>query len=177
MSREDFIKNFAPIAVSVTRGTGIFPQTLLAMAIVESSNSQGEVLKGKTVQYFNLFGIKDSASWKGRTVLLNTPNDSKKQSRFRVYNSFSESMKDYINFLKFENSRYVKGGVFKARDYSEQIALIAKAGYAENPNYFPIVKSIADKINKILPEAKEFSKLILPIAFFLMLALSDDGKK
>jgi len=183
LNRKDWIRKYYPIAAKVTAGTGIFPETMLAMAVVES---QG---KGSDGNYYpglglvaraanNYFGIKDSAGWKGATIALPTPGDADKISTFRKYNNVGESIADFINFLKV-NPRYTKAGVFSSASYPEQIIAIAKAGYAENPNYGNLITSVANKVREYTADLKDTidrnSGTLLPIliagfligAFFL----------
>jgi flagellum-specific peptidoglycan hydrolase FlgJ len=183
LGRKDWIRKYYPIAAKVTAGTGIFPETMLAMAVVESQGkgSDGNYYPGlglvaKTAN--NYFGIKASSGWKGATIDLPTPGDADKISRFRKYNSIGESISDFINFLKV-NPRYSKAGVFTATTYPEQIIAIAKAGYAENPNYTSVITSVANKVKEYTEDLRNTidrnSGTLLPIliagfligAFFL----------
>jgi flagellum-specific peptidoglycan hydrolase FlgJ len=183
LGRKDWIRKYYPIAAKVTAGTGIFPETMLAMAVVESQGkgSDGNYYPGlglvaKTAN--NYFGIKDSSAWRGDTIDLPTPGDADKISTFRKYNSIGESIADFINFLKV-NPRYTKAGVFSASNYPEQIIAIAKAGYAENPNYSNIITSVANKVKEYTEDLRNTidrnSGTLLPIliagfligAFFL----------
>jgi flagellum-specific peptidoglycan hydrolase FlgJ len=151
------------MAASITAGSGIFPQTLLAMAIVESSglvNGKSYVGVGSTAKLANnYFGIKASPAWKGATIKLNTPNDATKVSTFRKYASVKDSFADYVRFLK-QNKRYNNASVFDAENYAEQIIRIAKAGYAESPNYAAIVSNVADRVNSLMDK---LAVLIKPI--------------
>jgi flagellum-specific peptidoglycan hydrolase FlgJ len=183
LNRKDWIRKYYPIAAKVTAGTGIFPETMLAMAVVESQGkgSDGNYYPGlglvaRTAN--NYFGIKDSSAWRGDTIDLPTPGDADKISTFRKYNSIAESIADFINFLKV-NPRYTKAGVFSAANYPEQIIAIAKAGYAENPNYSNIITSVANKVKEYTEDLRNTidknSGTLLPIliagfligAFFL----------
>lgn len=162
-TREEFIQKYGPIAEKITAGTGLFPQTLLAMAIVESSgNVNGKYLVGAnaSARYANnYFGIKASAGWKGNVIRLNTPKDPTPTSLFRSYDSINDSMKDYVQFLK-NNKRYPNAGVFEAQNYAEQIIRIAKAGYADNMSYATLVTNVADRVNSML---EKFAKVIKPL--------------
>jgi flagellar protein FlgJ len=151
LSRKDWTIKNAPFAKSATSGTGIYPETLLAMAIVESQGKvngvwyPGAGLVARKAN--NFFGIKKGVNWKGPTIDLPTPGDADKISTFRVYGNFEESAKDYINFLK-RNSRYTKAGVFTAPNYGEQIIAIARAGYAEAGNYAEILTQVANTVKE-----------------------------
>lgn len=158
MTRQEYTKKFYPIAKRLTAKTKIFPETLLAMAIVESQakNAAGNYEPGTNAAARfanNHFGIKAEPTYKGKKVLLNTPGDAQKKSFFRYYNNVLESYKDYIDFLK-KNPRYKKAGVFNAENYQEQIIKIAAAGYAEGSNYAEIVTNVANGVNKFLKDLK-----------------------
>ncbi len=104
----------------------------------------------------NYFGIKTSSAWKGATVALPTPGDADKISTFRVYPNFEASVADFVKFLQV-NPRYRNAGVFDAQDYVSQIVSIAKAGYAENPNYADVISSVANKVKTLVKD------IIVPI--------------
>jgi flagellar protein FlgJ len=161
LNRENWIKKYWIDAVNATAGTNIFPETMLAMAVVESQGkaSDGNYYPGlglvaKTAN--NYFGIKASAAWRGKTIALPTPEDADKTSLFRVYPSLKDSIADFVKFLQ-DNPRYKKAGVFSSPDYVTQILSIARAGYAENPNYSSIVTSIANKVKNYVKD------IIVPI--------------
>lgn len=160
LTREQWIKTNWPAAVRATTGTGIFPETLMAMAVVESQGKvngtyyPGQGLVAKRAN--NYFGIKTSAAWKGATVALPTPGDADKISTFRVYPNFESSVADFVKFLQV-NPRYKNAGVFTAQDYVSQIVSIAKAGYAENPNYADVISSVANKVKTLVKD------IIVPI--------------
>jgi len=156
LTRDEFIKANYQKALNVTKGTGIFPETLLAMAVVESQgkSSDGNWYPGLGLvarEASNYFGIKASTAWTGKTIALPTPGDADKISIFRVYNSFEDSLKDFVKFLQV-NPRYEKAGVFKSSDFPTQIVNIARAGYAENPNYSSLITSVANKVKKLMAD-------------------------
>jgi flagellum-specific peptidoglycan hydrolase FlgJ len=159
-ARAAWIKKYYLDAVKATAGTGIFPETLLAQAIVESqkNNAQGWPEPGLSLnakRANNYFGIKKYPKWKGKTVDLPTPGDAQKISTFVVYDSVLDSFSGYVNFLKV-NPRY--GKALKATSYPEQIALIAAAGYAEGSNYKEIVTGIANSIKEYASKVKDFAQ-------------------
>lgn len=180
LTRENWIKKYWIDAVNATSGTNIFPETMLAMAVVES---QG---KGTDGNYYpglglvarkanNYFGIKASSAWKGKTIDLPTPGDADKISKFRVYPSLKDSIADFVKFLQ-DNPRYKKAGVFTSPDYVSQILSIARAGYAENPNYSSIVTSIANKVKNyvkdiVLPLQQNAKYLPLLVAALIITGL------
>jgi len=162
LNRENWVKKYWLDAVAATSGTGIFPETMLAMAVVESQGKaeDGNYYPGLGLtarKANNYFGIKASSAWKGQTISLPTPGDADKISVFRVYPSLKDSIKDFVKFLQ-ENPRYTKAGVFKAPDYVSQIMAIAKAGYSESSTYASVVTSIANKVKNYVKD------IIVPIA-------------
>jgi flagellum-specific peptidoglycan hydrolase FlgJ len=82
LSRSDWTKQNYPSIVELTTGTKIFPETLLAIAIVESQGKvngvfyPGQGLVARKAN--NFFGIKEGTEWNGDTIDLPTPNDRDK---------------------------------------------------------------------------------------------------
>jgi flagellum-specific peptidoglycan hydrolase FlgJ len=158
LSRKDWTQKNAPFAIQAAKGSGIFPETLLAMAIVESQGQvngvwyPGAGLVAKKAN--NYFGIKKGVNWKGKTINLPTPKDPQPVSTFRVYPNFEASAKDYIKFLQV-NKRYTNAGVFTAPNYQEQIIAIARAGYADGLSYADIVTKVANTVKKYIAEIVE----------------------
>jgi len=162
LNREDWVKKHWIDAVAATAGTNIYPETMLAMAVVESQGKadDGNYYPGLGLtarKANNYFGIKASTAWKGQTISLPTPGDADKISIFRVYPSLKDSIKDFVKFLQ-DNPRYKKAGVFAAPDYVSQILAIAKAGYSESSTYASVVTSIANKVKNYVKD------IVVPIA-------------
>ena len=159
MTNAEFVKKHYGQALVASLNSGIFIETLLGQSILETSSGKS-LLSSK---YNNYFGIKADKSWKGRSINMRTGEvfNGKSvtiNSNFRVYDSFLDSAKDYIKFLK-TNPRYTKYGVFKAKDYKEQIQAIKNAGYATGTNYvsavLKIVSGITDDILLFTGENKK----------------------
>lgn len=154
MTNKDFATKYGQFAVNVTKGTGIYPETLLAQAITESKS--GESLLSKL--HNNFFGIKADKSWTGQKVIMRTREVKNGQSiyidsAFRKYASPADSFKDYVKFLQ-KNPRYTKAGVFKALNYNQQIEAIAAAGYATGLKYADTLKKIALNVSKSIKDFK-----------------------
>lgn len=159
--REDFIKKFGPLAIEVTRGTGIFPEVMLAQAILESSRNGIPGASRLSKSYNNYFGIKAYPKWKGKTVDLNTRevysgNETFEKSRFVVYDSIEDGFRGYVEFLK-DNPRYEKAGVFKAKSIAQQIQSLKDAGYATDPEYITLTNNIAVKVKDWLSSIRTTS--------------------
>lgn len=156
MTNAEFTKKYFPIAEQVTRGTGIFPATLLAAAIVESGSGTSAISKKTN----NFFGIKTGGQWSGpsynrstKEFLKVTPKTN--NNNFRVYSSPAAGFKGYVNFLQ-RNQRYKDA--LKAQTYQEQIIKIANAGYAEESNYSSVLIPIAQNVSKYIPELMKLLK-------------------
>jgi flagellum-specific peptidoglycan hydrolase FlgJ len=180
LTRQIWTQQNYPVAYRLTQGTGIFPETLLAIAIVESQGRvngvwyPGQGLVARRAN--NFFGIKRGVNWNGPTIDLPTPGDADKISTFRVYPTFEASAKDFIKFLQ-TNQRYRRAGVFTSPNYQEQILAIARAGYAEGPQYADIITRVANGVKKatktITNQFAKHGSWIIPLTiigvFFLTL--------
>lgn len=136
MTRTEFFSTYKNAAIAATQGTGIFPETMLTQAALESGNGNS----GLTKQANNFFGIKVSSAW-GMKPYVEMPTwevingkNVKVNARFRKYATAKEGFADYVNFLKV-NQRYAKAGVFKAKTPVEQFKALQAAGYATDPDY------------------------------------------
>jgi flagellar protein FlgJ len=184
LTRKQWTEANYPAARKATAGSGIFPETLLAIAIVESQGRVGNSYypgAGLVARKANnFFGIKEGTSWTGPTIELPTPGDVEKISIFRVYPNFQNSAADFVRFLK-RNSRYTRAGVFQANSYQEQILAIARAGYSESPQYAEVLTNVADSVQKtvtkIANNLMEGGKWIIPIlavGFFFVNSLNNE---
>ena len=154
-ARQNFVSKYNSIVQQVTKGTGIFPETIFSQAIIESQDSKGNI-PGTTLAktYNNFFGIKDSDAWTGKVVNLATKEiyngkENKETDGFRVYSSPEDSFRDYVKFLQ-GNERYKKAGVFSAKNVSDQAQKLQAAGYATNPNYATLISSVAKSISSYI---------------------------
>ena len=104
---------------------------------------------------FNLFGIKADSRWSGSRITVPTLEFEqgvavRRKAAFRAYDSFSDSFKDYTDFV-LSNPRYRPA--LEAGDGRSYLASLQEAGYATDPRY-------AEKIEAILerPETKQVLK-------------------
>ena len=153
-AQAEFVEKYNSLVNRLVAGTGIYPETIFAQAIVESQKNGLVPNTLLATKYNNLFGIKDSDDWTGDVVNLSTGEVYNGQNQvvtagFRVYNSPDESFADYVDFLK-SNKRYSDAGVFNAKNYTEQLQDIANAGYATNPSYGQLITSVANGISQYI---------------------------
>ena len=172
LTRAEWSKKYAPLAIKVSAGTGIYPETVLSFAIVESSAQakDGNWYPGTdlpALEANNYFGIKKYPQWFGPVIELPTSKDGIKRSKFVVYENIEASFVGFIDFLK-RNPRYADKGVFKAPDFQTQIIRIGAAGYEENPKAAEIKSKVAESIKKYIDEAGRIindGKNLLPFFF------------
>jgi flagellar protein FlgJ len=137
-SPEEFVKTLWTSAKSAAKAIGVDPKLLLAQAALETNWGKKILPHGKGNSSFNLFNIKADHSWKNPTTTMDTLEQkdgvlSKVKSTFRSYNSFVDSFKDYVQFLK-QNGRY-SDALKKAGDPHQFIHALQSAGYATDTNY------------------------------------------
>lgn len=144
--QEQFIADIYPGAKKIAEDTGSSVEIVLAQTALETGWGQ-KVLPGTN----NLYNIKADAGWKGKSAEFTVPEEDKKtgavymsKEKFRVYDSYAESMADRAKFLA-DNHRYEKAGLYKPEvkgHLEKEAEAIAKAGYATDSNY-------AEKLVKI----------------------------
>lgn len=119
-----------------TAGTGVRASVTVAQAIIESGWGQSGL---SIAPYNNLFGIKASYGWYGRTVVMRTSEFENGgyvtvNSAFRAYDSMADSFKDHTLFL-LQNGRYAQNGVINSSSYQAMAQGLQNAGYATSPTY------------------------------------------
>lgn len=162
-----YVQKYLPYAKITESKTGINAKAILAQGAVESG--WGEVAPGNM-----LFGVKDTDGVNGNEQLLITTEYSRRadlkfpviisitpvlrsgvkmfkykvKDYFRKYNSPEECFTDHANFF-LRNSRYAKALAVKHDPYLF-IDEIAKAGYATDPDYATVLKSVVRTIEKYM---------------------------
>lgn len=117
--------------------SGISHHLILAQAALESGWGKREIPTSDGKQSYNLFGIKASGDWKGKSTQITTTEYQngqpvKIQQRFRVYDSYLEAIGDYVKLLS-ANPRYRE--VVNAARPEDAAYALQRAGYATDPNY------------------------------------------
>lgn len=137
MTREEYIKTYAPLAVEQMACFGIPASITLAQGLLESSNGNSEL----AVKANNHFGIKCSNSWTGEGY---RHDDDAPQECFRVYNSVQESYIDH-SLILMERKWYQPLFELDMKDYKAWAHGLKKAGYATNPKYADLLIEIIEK--------------------------------
>jgi flagellum-specific peptidoglycan hydrolase FlgJ len=140
-----YIKRYAPIAVSEMHKYNVPASITLAQGILESGNGRSQLASKSN----NHFGIKCHIGWKGGRVYH---DDDEKGECFRKYKYVESSYKDHSEFL---SGRRRYASLFKLRksDYKGWAKGLKKAGYATDKKY-------PKKLIKIIEDYKlyEFDK-------------------
>jgi flagellar protein FlgJ len=142
---DGFFQRIKAHAIEASQATGIPAKFLLGQAALESGWGKREIRAADGSQSFNLFGIKASGAWKGKSVETMTTEfvdgvARKVVQKFRAYGSYAEAFQDYAG-LMLGNRRYA--AVLRQTDSERFAQGLLRAGYATDPAY-------ADKLTRIL---------------------------
>lgn len=137
---QGFIQKHDASARAASAATGIPASFMVAQAAHESGWGKREITGADGTKSHNVFGIKATPGWKGKTVEVQTTEvingqAHKVTAKFRAYGSYDEAFKDYARLIS-SNDRYAK---VVAQAQSGNAAGFAKglqqAGYATDPAY------------------------------------------
>ena len=122
-----YIKKYAPIAVSEMHKYNVPASITLAQGILESGNGRSQLASKSN----NHFGIKCHTGWKGAKVYH---DDDEKGECFRKYKYVESSYEDHSQFLSGRR-RYASLFALRKTDYKGWSKGLKKAGYATDKNY------------------------------------------
>ncbi|MFC7514194.1 flagellar assembly peptidoglycan hydrolase FlgJ [Herbaspirillum sp. GCM10030257] len=125
-------------AEEASRSTGVPAKFMLGQAALETGWGKKEIVGRDGSPSHNLFGIKAGPGWKGRTVDAVTTEyvngvAQKRVEKFRAYDSYADSFKDYARLLR-SNPRY-ENVLANASDLNGFAQGLQRAGYATDPKY------------------------------------------
>ncbi|AOJ11529.1 flagellar assembly peptidoglycan hydrolase FlgJ [Burkholderia mayonis] len=144
-----FVEKMAGAAQAASAATGIPARFIVGQAALESGWGKREIRGANGESSYNVFGIKATKGWTGRTVSAVTTEYANGKphrvvAQFRAYDSYEHAMTDYANLLK-NNPRYA--GVLNAGHSAEGFAHgMQKAGYATDPHYAKKLITIMQQI-------------------------------
>lgn len=134
----DFLSQHQQAADKVSKASGIPAPFMLGQAGLESGWGKHEIRNKDGSSSFNLFGIKAGKEWKGKVAEVMTTEYIQNQAvkmvgRFRAYDSYADSFKDYAKLIT-GSARYAQaaGNTHSAQAYA---AHLQQAGYATDPHY------------------------------------------
>ena len=144
-----FVDKLAAPAQAASAATGIPARFIIGQAALESGWGKSEIKKADGTTSHNVFGIKATKDWTGKTVsTLTTEYVNGKPQRvvekFRAYDSYQEAMTDYASLLK-GNPRYAQV-INSAHDVKGFATGMQRAGYATDPHYAKKLMSIMEKM-------------------------------
>ena len=144
-----FVDKLASSAQAASAATGIPARFIIGQAALESGWGKSEIKKADGSTSHNVFGIKATKEWTGKTVsTLTTEYVNGKPQRvvekFRAYDSYQEAMTDYASMLK-GNPRYAQV-INSSHDVNGFANGMQRAGYATDPHYARKLMSIMQKM-------------------------------
>lgn len=150
---KDFVTALIEPAKQVQDKLGVPFQVVIAQAALETGWGQKIIKSESGASSHNLFNIKADNRWSGDKVQKETLEFEqgamvKKSAPFRAYESLSESVNDYIDFLS--NSDRYQDALQNSGDVEHFLHGLQKAGYATDPQY----------ANKIMATLRTVSNLI-----------------
>ena len=154
-TQASFVQKHSEVANRVAQASGIPASFMIGQAGHETGWGRSEIkMKGGAPSY-NLFGIKATPGWKGKVAEVTTTEYvngvAKKQvARFRAYDSYEDSFKDYARMIS-ESPRYAKVKEQTGSVYAFASGL-QKAGYATDPQY-------ADKLSRAINTTLQLRRL------------------
>ncbi len=144
--QQDFVQRLQPYAEKASRETGVPAHLMLGQAALESGWGRRAIHTADGSDSYNLFGVKAGANWDGKVAEVKTTEyhhgvASKPTEKFRAYDSYADSFRDYANLLK-SNPRYAS--VLQQGSDAQGFAhALQNSGYATDPKY-------ADKLVKVI---------------------------
>lgn len=137
-TQANFVRQHSDVANKIEKATGIPASFMLGQAGHETGWGQYQIKHKGGAPSFNLFGIKAGAGWTGKTADITTTEfvdgvAQKRVARFRAYDSFEDSFKDYARMIT-ESPRYSKARQQTGSAHAFASGL-QKAGYATDPDY------------------------------------------
>lgn len=144
-TQEEFVAALMPYAKQAAAELNIKTDVLLAQAALETGWGKHVIHDAQGKNSFNIFNIKKSSSWEGKSVGVKTLEYQKgiaqqEHAEFRQYNNYLHSFSDYVNVMK-TNPRYQQalGAGANSAGYAEALQA---AGYATDPDYAEKIKQL-----------------------------------
>ena len=137
---QGFIQKHDASARAASAATGIPASFMVAQAAHESGWGKREITGADGTKSHNIFGIKATPGWTGKTVDVRTTEVINGQAvkvtaKFRAYGSYDEAFKDYARLLG-NNDRYAKVvEQAKSGNAAGFARGLQQAGYATDPAY------------------------------------------
>ncbi len=149
-TQTDFVNRHDATAAKIEKATGIPASFMIGQAGHETGWGQHEIKMRGGAPSYNLFGIKAGSNWTGKVAEVTTTEYSngvatKKVARFRAYDSYEDSFKDYAKMIT-DSPRYAQAKLQTSSPLAFASGL-QKAGYATDPDY---ARKVSQAINTTL---------------------------
>jgi len=150
--RDGFVQHLSGTAERVAQESGIPASFMLGQAGHETGWGKSEIKHKDGSNSFNLFGIKAGKGWTGKVAEITTTEyingkAQKVTAKFRAYDSYEDSFRDYARLIK-ESPRYEQAESVAQSGWAMAYAsALQKAGYATDPEY---AKKLSGAINSVL---------------------------
>lgn len=136
---QPFIDLISEPAMKIGADQGIYASVMIAQAVLESNYGKSALSQSPSN---NLFGIKGKYKGQGKSFKTSEDNGSGSlfqiNSKFRIYNSYNESLNDYAslitNGLSYNSGYYAGAWKVNATNYREA-ANYLEGRYATDTNY------------------------------------------
>lgn len=143
-----FIARLLRPAQAAAQQSGLHPHLILAQAALESGWGKREIPAADGSPSHNLFGIKATGDWQGKTTEITTTEyingvKQKVKAAFRVYDSYEHALADYAKLLT-RNPRY--RGVVQSGSPEQGAKALQAGGYATDPAYAKKLITIIQKV-------------------------------
>jgi peptidoglycan hydrolase FlgJ len=145
-AQAQFVAQHRQAAQQVARESGIPASFMIGQAAHETGWGRSEIRNADGSNAHNLFGIKAGPGWKGKVAEITTTEyvngePRKVTAKFRAYDSYAESFRDYARLIS-QSPRYsqVMGSLHSPQAFSAQLQ---NAGYATDPQY-------ASKLSRVI---------------------------
>ncbi|WP_422845258.1 flagellar assembly peptidoglycan hydrolase FlgJ [Acidovorax sp. M2(2025)] len=155
--RDAFVQHLSGTAERVSQESGIPATFMLGQAGHETGWGKSEIRNKDGSTSFNLFGIKAGKGWTGKVAEITTTEyingkAQKVTAKFRAYDSYEDSFRDYARLIK-ESPRYEKAeSVAQTGSATAYASALQKAGYATDPAY---AKKLSGAINSVQRTLRE----------------------
>jgi len=138
LNPDAFEVKMADAANEASLATGIPSSYIMGHAALESGWGKREIKGADGQTSYNLFGIKATANWTGKTVDAVTTEyihgvKQIKVEKFRAYDSYADAFKDFGNLMR-NNPRY-SNVLNNLQDGTSYAKAVQAAGYATDPDY------------------------------------------
>ena len=152
---KDFVERLWAEAKTAEARIGVPAEFMLGQAALESGWGKREILAADGTTSYNLFGIKATGGWAGKTVDAVTTEyvngrAIRKVERFRAYDSYADAFADYAQLIGTK-PRYA--AALQQSSASGFASSLQRAGYATDPAY-------AEKLTRVINQTLSLSRTV-----------------